>query len=254
MFEAKKVIGSLLMPLPLTLLLIALALLFVAKTNRKSYLFSWLAVLSLWAISTPFVAAKLISPIEAKLRPFSIDKHQDVDYILVLGCSLSPNDRLTANLQLSGCALSRLTEGLRLSHQYPNAYLIVSGAGHSKATSSRLMANTAIALGTPASKIIQNPKARDTADEALLLASKLVDSKVALVTSASHMTRAQNLFAAQGVDTIAAPVQFYSFTNTPDYKRFIASASVLQAVTTYAHEVLGLQWIALRRMIDPQAL
>ncbi|KAF7783801.1 hypothetical protein PRUB_a5106 [Pseudoalteromonas rubra] len=254
MFEVKKVIGSLLMPLPLTLLLLALALLFIAKTHRKSYLLSWLLLLSLWAISTPFVADKLISPAEAKLRPFPIHQHQDVDYILVLGCGLSANDRLTANLQLSGCALSRLTEGLRLSHQYPKAFLIVSGAGHNKTTISRLMADTAIALGAPANKIIQNPKARDTADEALLLASRLVDSEVALVTSASHMARAQDLFAAQGVDTIAAPVQFYSFTNAPGYQRFIARASVLQAVTTYAHEVLGLQWIALRRLIDPQAI
>lgn len=254
MFEVKKVIGSLLMPLPLTLLLLALALLFIAKTHRKSYLLSWVLMISLWAFSTPFVADKLISPTEAKLHPFPIHQHQDVDYILVLGCGLNPNDRLTANLQLSGCALSRLTEGLRLSHHYPKAYLIVSGAGRGKTTSSRLMANTAIALGTPASKIMQNPKARDTADEALLLASKLVDSKVALVTSASHMRRAQDLFAAQGIDTIAAPVQFYGFTNTPGYKRFIASAHVLKAVTTYAHEVLGRQWIALRRMIDPQSI
>ncbi|MCG7537712.1 ElyC/SanA/YdcF family protein [Pseudoalteromonas sp. OOF1S-7] len=254
MFEIKKVIGSLLMPLPLTLLLLALALLFIAKTNRTSYMLSWLFTLCLWAVSTPFVADKLISPAEAKLRPFAIKKHQEVDYIVVLGCGLSPNARLTANMQLSGCALSRLTEGLRLSRQYPRAYLIVSGAGYNKTTSSKLMADTAIALGTPANKIIQNPKARDTADEALLLATKLVDSKVALVTSASHMARAQDLFAAQGIDTIAAPVQFYSFTNSPEYRRFIASADVLKAVTTYAHEVLGQQWIALRRMIDPQAL
>ncbi|TMP37007.1 YdcF family protein [Pseudoalteromonas rubra] len=254
MFEVKKVIGSLLMPLPITLLLVALCLLFIARINVKSYLVSWLLVVSLWAISTPFFADVLITPSEKRLAPFLTNKHQNVDYVVVLGCGVRPASRLPANLQLSGCALSRLTEGLRLLHAYPNAQLIVSGAGHGKATSSAMMANTAVALGIPVHKIIQNSKARDTAEEALLLATRLVDSKVALVTSASHMTRAQDLFSAQGVDTIAAPVQFYSYGNAQGFRRFIASASVLNAVTTYAHELIGRQWIALRRMIDPQAL
>ncbi|QTL33937.1 YdcF family protein [Pseudoalteromonas viridis] len=254
MFEIKKVIGSLLMPLPVTLLLLALCLLFIAKTHRKSYLLSWLLVVGLWAVSTPFVADKLISPTEAKLSPFAVNKHKDMDYIVVLGCGLHPAPRLTANLQLSGCALSRLTEGLRLLQHYPKAQLVVSGAGYGKTTGSTLMALTAISWGVPATKIIQNPQARDTAEEALLLATRLVDSKVALVTSASHMARAQDLFSAQGIDTIAAPVQFYSFAGSPGYRRFIANASILKAVTTHAHEALGQQWIWLRRMIDPQAL
>ncbi|WP_240479523.1 YdcF family protein [Pseudoalteromonas rubra] len=250
----KKVIGSLLMPLPVTLLLLALCLLFIAKTHRKSYLMSWLLVVGLWAVSTPFVADKLISPTEAKLSPLAVNKHKDINYIVVLGCGLHPAPRLTANLQLSGCALSRLTEGLRLIKRYPEAQLVVSGAGYNKTTSSALMASTAISLGVPTAKIIQNPQARDTAEEALLLATRLVDSKVALITSASHMARAQDLFSAQGIDTLAAPVQFYSYANSQGYRRFIASASVLKAVTTYAHEALGQQWILLRRMLDPQAL
>ncbi|TMO80686.1 hypothetical protein CWC12_20170, partial [Pseudoalteromonas ruthenica] len=64
MFEVKKVIGSLLMPLPITLLLVALCLLFIARINVKSYLVSWLLVVSLWAISTPFFADVLITPSE----------------------------------------------------------------------------------------------------------------------------------------------------------------------------------------------
>ncbi|MEQ3450144.1 YdcF family protein [Pseudoalteromonas sp. XMcav2-N-2] len=183
-----------------------------------------------------------------------MSKHKSIDYITVLGCGVRPAPQFPANLQLSGCALSRLTEGLRLLHAYPHAQLIVSGAGNGKTTSSAMMAKTAIALGVSSDKIIQNPKARDTAEEALLLATRLVDSKVALVTSASHMARAQDLFSAQGVDTIAAPVQFYSYGNAQGFRRFIANASVLNAVTTYAHELIGRQWIALRRMIDPQAL
>ncbi|TMP26506.1 hypothetical protein CWB99_18495 [Pseudoalteromonas rubra] len=254
MFEVKKVIGSLLMPLPVTLLLLALCLLFIARINIKSYLAGWLLVVSLWTISTPFFADILITPSEKRLAPFSTSKHQHIDYVVVLGCGVSPAPRLPANLQLSGCALSRLTEGLRLLHAYPHAQLIVSGAGDGKTTSSAMMGKTAIALGIRANKIIQNPRARDTAEEALLLATRLVDSKVALVTSASHMARAQDLFSAQGVDTLAAPVQFYSYGNSPEYRRFIASASVLNAVTTYVHELIGRQWIALRRMIDPQAL
>ena len=80
------------------------------------------------------------------------------------------------------------------------------------------MAKTAQALGIAAHRVKQNPRALDTKDEARLLAPHLVDRQVALVTSASHMSRATDLFNAQGVEVISAPIQFYSLSSQPQYK------------------------------------
>ena len=254
MFEIKKIIGGLLMPLPLTLIVLSVCLLFIAKQNKKSYLTAWLCVIATWFISMPYGANLLIEPVEKTQAPFDLKKHKRLDYIVVLGCDVYANSRLPANGQLGGCALSRLVEGLRLANAYPQAKLIVSGYGFGKTTGADLMAATAKSLGIAKHRVLTNPIAKDTADEANLLAPRLVDRKVALVTSASHMARASDLFYAQGVDVLKAPVQFYTYTNTPNYKLFIPNSAVLKAVKSHWHEVIGKTWIALRRFINPEAL
>ncbi|BBN80963.1 membrane protein [Pseudoalteromonas sp. A25] len=249
MFVIKKVLGSLLMPLPLSLIAIAICLLFISKNNKKSYGLTWLIIVSTWLISTPFIADKVISPVEMHLATFNTQKKTRVDKIVVLGCDVYANSRLNANAQLGGCALSRLTEGVRLAHYYKSAQLVVSGQ-----TSANLMKQTAIELGISASRIKTNPNALDTKDEAKQLAPYLVDTKVALVTSASHMARAKDLFIAQGIDVFEAPTQFYNFASQPPYRQFIAQVTALKAVTAHFYELLGKSWIQIRRWLDPEAL
>ncbi|MBQ4814306.1 YdcF family protein [Pseudoalteromonas luteoviolacea] len=251
MFELKKIIGGLLMPLPITLILIFLLLLFISKKNSKSYYLCVLSVVALWGISTPHFADYTITPKEHTQALFSQADHKQIDFIVVLGGGSSLNADLHANLQLSNSSLVRLVEGLRLANIYPNAKLILSGAGNKGFPStSHLLSRTAQSLGLSAERIQLNPDARDTVSEAKLLAPTLVDNKVILVTSASHMKRAQDLFSAQGVDTIPAPVEFYNYSSTPAIKRYIASSSVLLSVNRYVHEWLGIQWIKLRRALD----
>ncbi|ESP91651.1 MULTISPECIES: YdcF family protein [Pseudoalteromonas] len=254
MFELKKIIGSLLMPLPMSLIIIFLLLLLTSKANKKSYLACLSTVLTLWMISTPFFANFIITPKEQTQKTFSVKAHSQIDAIVVLGSGVHPNTKLTANQQLSSTGIARLIEGIRLARIYPNAELIVSGAGLSNVTSSELMAQAALSIGISSHRIRQNPQAYDTAQEAKLLAPRLVDSKVILVTSASHMHRAQDLFSAQGIDTYPSPVEVFSYHNTPTYLKFIASSSVLNAITTYTHEWIGQKWITLRRALDSEAL
>ena len=116
------------------------------------------------------------------------------------------------------------------------------------------MFETAKALGISATRIKQNSLAMDTAEEAKRLAIYLVDKKNALVTSASHMPRAKDLFNAQGIDVIPAATDFQDFSQYPTYKQFIPNIAVLVAVTRVAHEKIGSAWVSVRRWIDPEAL
>lgn len=254
MFELKKIIGSIMMPLPLLGLLCLLCFIFTLRNHKLASIVGIIFVATLLLISTPFIAQKLIDPSSQLDYVFNVKKHQQLDKIVVLGCDVNPNPKLTANSQLGNCAKSRLVEGLRLAHYYPNARLIVSGGGVGNVTNSALMAQTAISLGVNPKRIQQNPAAMDTADEAKFLASALVDYKVALVTSASHMNRAKDLFYAQGIDVIPAATDFYDFSAWPKRKLFIPNVEVLKAVTSTWHEIIGRTWIKLRRWIDPEAL
>jgi len=254
MFELKKIIGSMLMPLPLLGFLCLLCFMFTLRNHKLASIVGFVVIATLLSISTPYIAQKLIDPSSQLKYVFNVKKHQQLDKIVVLGCDVNPNPRLTANSQLGNCAKSRLVEGLRLAHYYPNAHLIVSGGGIGKVTNSTLMAQTAISLGVNPKRIKQNPAAMDTADEAKFLATALVDYKVALVTSASHMKRAKDLFYAQGIDVIPAATDFYDFYAWPKRKLFIPNVEVLKAVTATWHEIIGRTWIELRRWIDPQSL
>ena len=254
MFEVKKVIGQLLMPLPLSLLVLMLLLLWLSKQRKLPYFLCWLSVLGLWFLATPFMAQKITDSHYQGITAFAPEKHKNLDKIVVLGCNLHPDSRLPSNAQLGGCGLARLVEGVRLARLYPQAQLFVSGAGYGNTTSSSLMAATAQSLGVAKARIRHNPKAKDTAEEARLLAPRLVDYDVALVTSASHMHRAKNLFNAQGVEVIPAATAFYNFSQLPLSRQFIANHEALLIVTRIWHEKVGMMWLSLRRWIDPEAL
>jgi uncharacterized SAM-binding protein YcdF (DUF218 family) len=254
MFELKKILGAMLMPLPLFALLCFVCLLIALRTKKVSVFIGLIAITSLLLISTPFIGQKIIAPNSQLKYIFDTSKQPILDKIVVLGCDINPNPKLNANSQLGNCAKSRLIEGMRLAYVYPQAQLIVSGGGYNKVTNSSLMQQTAISLGIDAQRIKQNPTAMDTADEARLLAPALVDFKVALVTSASHMARAKDLFNSQGVDVIPAATDFYDYSAWPHHKQYIPSVEVLKAVTSYWHEVIGSTWISVRRWIDPEAL
>ncbi|KPZ52163.1 MULTISPECIES: YdcF family protein [unclassified Pseudoalteromonas] len=254
MFELKKLLGGLIMPLPLFGLLTFVMLVLAFRGRKPALVLASLSILTLIVLSTPFAAHQLIKHNELVSLAFNALKHPSLDKIVVLGCDINPNPALSANNQLGNCALTRLVEGVKLAKKYPNATLIVSGGGYNKVTNSALMSQVAIDLGISKSRIKQNPQAMDTAAEAKLLAPKLVDFKVALVTSVLHMPRAKNLFNAQGVKVIPAATDYHNFAALPLYKQFIPNAEALRVVTQYAHEVIGNAWISVRRWINPEAL
>lgn len=254
MFAVKKILGGLLMPLPL-FGLFAVIMLLLALKGRKSALFmALLSCITLLVLSTPLVADLITKPNQPAALAFNALKHPRIDKIVVLGCDINPNSALSANNQLGNCALTRLVEGVKLAKHYPNSQLIVSGGGYEKITNSSLMYKTAMSLGISKSRIIQNPTAMDTAAEAKLLAPKLVDYNVALVTSVLHMPRAKDLFNAQGVEVIPAATDYHNFAALPLHKQLIPDAAALRVVTQYCHELLGRIWIKLRRALDSEAL
>ena len=254
MFAIKKLLGGLLMPLPL-LGLFALIMLLLAFRGKRSALFlSFISLAALLLLSTPLVANLIIKNNESPALAFNSLKQPKIDKIVVLGCDINPNTALSANNQLGNCALTRLVEGIKLAKLYPKAQLIVSGGGYQKVTNSSLMYNTAINLGINKNRLVQNPAAMDTPAEARLLAPTLVDYKVALVTSVLHMPRAKDLFNAQGVEVITAATDYHNFAVLPWHKQLVPNAQALHVVTQYSHEVVGKAWISMRRWIDPEAL
>lgn len=246
LFFFKKLIGSLLMPLPMFILVMLIAvLLYWRKLRQSAFTLMALAVLTLYALSTPIIATTLMSSLEQR---FAVYQGQKVDAVIVLGGYHRSSQVKPISALLSPTSMVRLSEGMRIHRLNPSATLNLSGYKGSDAISNaEAMARVAIAYGVDEAKIHREPMPKDTAEEARTWAKHLAGQRVALVTSASHMPRAMYLFEQAGMSPLAAPTnQIADPVDLSYWRTWFASAQALEMTTKAWHEYLGLAWARLR--------
>jgi len=245
LFIIKKWIGGLLMPLPffLSVFLIALILLFFTKKQKVAKVFLVISFTGLLLLSLLPVSQSLIIPLERKYPPVMQNQiAQNLNYVLLLGSGGVADPRLPVTGQLSSTALSRFTEALRIIHANPNAKLVVSGSGFGDVKShAQLLETLALSLGVPKNKIIRLDDTKDTDDEARIMSEMIRGKKSMLVTSATHMERAMQLFFKYGTKPIPAQANYLAPKLTGDVPThyFIPSAHHLDNSTKAWHEYLG---------------
>ncbi|MDF1762525.1 MAG: ElyC/SanA/YdcF family protein [Oleibacter sp.] len=207
-FIIKKIIGSVIMPIPITLLLILLGIIWLKSSPIKARLTLLTALLILGASSFHPIADKFIAMHEQQYPTFDIQ--QPVDAVVVLGSashSAPPNS--TAVMNLGNSAAFRLLEGLRILRANDDAVLIVTGyaglGNENDIPHAELLKRSAIEQGIEPSRIYSFPTAQDTEQEARLTAPLLRYKKFALVTEASHLSRAMIFFKNEGLKPIPAP-------------------------------------------------
>ncbi|MCG6201921.1 ElyC/SanA/YdcF family protein [Psychromonas antarctica] len=243
LFILKKWIGGLLMPLPLLLIIfcIGLILLFFSKKQKIAKTFLLLSFVLLFTLSTMPIAERLVHSVERKYLPI-MQPAQRYDVILLLGSGGVADPSLPVTGQLSATALSRFTEALRLYYANPGATLVVSGSGFGDLKShAQLLEELALAMEIPAAKIIRLDNTLDTDDEARIMATMIRGKRAVLVTSASHMERALQLFYKYGAGPEAAPANFLAKTRMgkiPSHY-YIPSSYNLYKTQVAWHEYLG---------------
>lgn len=245
LFLVKKWIGALLMPLPLFLLvfLIALILLFFTQKQKIAKGLLLGSFVFIFVLSLMPVAERFTHTIERKHLPIQQqDAAQHFDFILLLGSGGIADPSLPVNSQLSSVANSRFLEALRLYRANPKATLVVSGSGFGDIkTHAQMMLELALIMGIPKNQIIRLHDNLDTDDEAKRMSSLIRGKKSVLVTSASHMDRALQLFYKYGTAPVAAPSHFLAknrLGDTPSYY-YIPSAYQLYKSKIVWHEYLG---------------
>ncbi|ELI5414934.1 envelope biogenesis factor ElyC [Vibrio parahaemolyticus] len=249
MFELKKVMSALLMPLPALLLIGLLGLALISfTTKRKTGCFVVLfSFVGLFLVAFQPVSTKLLMPLEREHKAF-LSVSGTIDYVMVLGNGHVVDDEIPPTSQLSRAALMRLTEGIRILRMYPGAKLILSGYdGGSEISHARMMANVALALGVAKSDIILLEDAKDTWEEARQAAAFVQQKEIVLVTSASHMSRALYEFNAAGIKPIPAPTNFLAIDEVSQpWDKYSPKARYLEQTELFWHEYLGSVWQRLR--------
>jgi len=255
LFLIKKWIGALLSPLPLLTILLTLLLIRVWSNHQHRPLRRLVTMSWLWLMlfSTSFLPDLWLGQFEKQYPAYHFQQPK-VDEVLVLGCTHNEAQQQPITSQVAACSMARLNEGLRILQHYPAARLVLSGGSLDKnrRSNAEVVAELAIALGTPASRIITEPNAKDTAEEAELLASRLAGRKLVLVTSASHMPRAMHLFAARGLNPIAAPTHFIATTphSAITGLELLPHPNHLEKSRRAFYETMGLAWAILTAWLD----
>ncbi|MDU2774401.1 envelope biogenesis factor ElyC [Klebsiella grimontii] len=245
LFTLKKVLGGMMLPLPLLLLLIALgiALLWFSRFQRTGKLCVSLGWLLLLLLSLQPVADSLLKPIEDKYPTWRDEKR--VQYVVVLGGGYTWNPNWAPSSNLINNSLPRLTEGIRLWYENPGSKLIFTGAAAktNPVSTAEAGARVAESLGIPRSEIIVLDNTKDTEEEAAAVKEAIGDAPFLLVTSASHLPRAMIFFRRAGLTPLPAPANQLAIESPLNpWERAIPSPVWLMHSDRVGYETLGRIW------------
>jgi uncharacterized SAM-binding protein YcdF (DUF218 family) len=242
LFIVKKVVGELMSPLSIGLIVATLGLfsLFLSRYRvaKVLLLFSllWIALFSYGPVSNA-----LLKPLENH-HPALLKTPVGIDYVLVLGNGHKTDACLPITTELDPTAVIRLSEGIRHYNKLGNAKLVVSGyAGlYDKNCHAQMQKRLAIALGVDAADIITFNTPKDTQEEAEAMKKLSGTKPFILVTTASHMPRAYEIFKKQGLNPIAAPTDYHA-RGTSEWLH-MPKGDALRGSDIAFHEYYGLIW------------
>jgi len=238
------------MPLPVFFALLTAGIFCIGlKKRRTAKILLLVAGCWLLVISTKPVPYILVKCLEDKYDVLNVIPESYFAgevHILVLAAGHSDDESLPPNGQLSGSALGRLTEGVRLHKLYPGSKLILSGPGGKEGyTQADALLRTAIIMGVDSSSILLMRRAKNTAGEAKEYKELFSnESHLILVTSAIHMPRAMVTFKKAGLNPVPAPTNFIiKHGSRKDPSRWLPSAQYVGMMEAAMHEWVGLVWV-----------
>lgn len=259
LFGIKKFIAFWLMPLPLglTLLVLGVILLLMARRVRLGRVLLVLGTLVLILCSNKFVSTALVQPLEARYPavpelatgtaiPPALAACR---FIVILGSGNGNAPGLSANNQMSVSALARITEAVRLARVVPEAKLIVSGPTDSpdRPSHAEMLRRVAESLGLERSRFILIENGRDTEEESLAVKRLVGREPFALVTSAWHMPRSMALFRYAELSPLPCPCDYTARGgDSVQWSDFLWDVSSLERSTWAFRERIGYLWIWLR--------
>ena len=250
-FALKKLIASLLMPLPIGMFALLAGLFYLLRSRtQKAQRWLWFAFVWLFLLSYDPFTNMILYPLEHRI-PALLKIPKKIDYIYVLGYGHHTDPSLSITSQLDTEAITRLNEGIRLYRKIdPHPKLILSGyRGKFDPTPHAFMQRTlAIALGVDEKDIICVPEAKDTQEEAEAARRIVGDRALILVTSAYHMPRSLGWFREAGLTPLAAPTYHQSRASHLNWTGFF-SATALKRSTVAFHEYLGIAWQYLKTFL-----
>ena len=244
-----KVIIAVISPLGTALCLLLVALL-LRVFGRKAL--SAVAVLAsfLWLLvfSLPVVGTGLFRHLEAEYPAVAAADLPRADAVVVLGGGMSGSGMPQQPVNM-GSAADRVWFAAQLYHGGRAPVVLASGgAAPGAMPESTAMAMVLADFGVPAAAIVEEAGSRNTRGNAAFSGALLRDmgaKKILLVTSAFHMARAAQHFAAEGFEVVPAPTDYESSLDRFPYP-WLPDSGALDMSARALKERIAILWFKLQ--------
>ena len=210
------------------------------RPQRIALVAAWCGVGGLWLLSSPWMASLCLR----RLQPPPVDLTQALhvgaeERALVVLSAGSRNvySWVPDAETLDGVTQGRLIGAARAYREHGFRWVVVTGI-HEEYVSG--MADLLVELGVPRERILMDPEAHSTRDNARN-SKRILDQhpevkQVVLVTSATHIKRAEAHFREEGLAVTAFPVAYESALSL----KLMPSSEALWRMDLVVHEALGL--------------
>ncbi len=237
MFFLAEFIPIVFSPLVFLGALIALSLLL-----KKRWL-GVVALLALWALSTPFVANKIWQSLETNQRLARAQTYSPASAIVVLSGMARLSESSQGLVFEWEQASDRFWAGVDLFQAGKAPLLVFTGGRQpwsaSKQTEGQWLAQQALRFGIAQDRIKVSAEVRNTAQEAQAVAALISQRDILLVTSAFHMPRAQKIFQDAGFRVTPVPVDFQQEVDPQRWSDFFPRARELRKSSDAIREWIG---------------
>jgi uncharacterized SAM-binding protein YcdF (DUF218 family) len=244
------------LPLFFSPLMVIIFLILFGLILRKTKLI-WLALTVLVVGSLPIVASSCIKFLEGNQARLSADEAEPADAIVVLGGMLT-SVRAKDKIHFEWLDPDRFFGGIELAKKNKAHYLIFTGGKlpweRNPIDEGVFLKKEALIYGVDINRILLTSNDQNTEEEVLAIKKLLEDQigvagkKIILVTSAFHMSRAQNLFEENGVTVIPYPVDFRVNISDVTPMSFLPSAYSLKDIEFSLRELMGRFYYSIRRL------
>ncbi|MBF0549024.1 MAG: YdcF family protein [Deltaproteobacteria bacterium] len=250
MFKLIKFVYGAMQPLALITWLLAISLILIT-TRRKNggVRLGALCLVLLYALSTEPVANGLLYPLETMITSPPAQTVKG-DVIVLLGGGTRPQYHLSPIPELSQSGGRILLAAYLFRLAAAPRILVMGGSGDPfriNRQEALEMKTLLVKIGIPAAAILEENQSRTTNEHIDQIKAFLREKgfkHLILVTSASHMPRAYQLFRTLGVDVV--PMQTDYLIQEPlTPAGFLPSPGVLRSSTRAIHEYLALAYYKL---------
>ena len=230
------------------LLLITFFICLIGGKKKSGVLVLFLTIVLLYGASIFPVANYLCYYLEKDYIKRHSDAQQNIDVLVVLGGGAHNINSLN-NTFPSEATSTRLLSAVDIYNTKGAKYFVCSGKGSGKITEAELMAQLALRLGVPKEKIRVETKSINTWASAVELNHMFANKNISigLVTSASHLKRAEKEFKKYFNNVVPYPSNYYYASSAENiFVRYAPQTRSLYKTSLALKEIVGQLWYSVK--------